>query len=392
MLCDTIIYVILALLFGIWCYVLNICYIGKITNDHFDIQKNIFAGGMYKVCKNNKYNQIIQILNESASKNFVFSPRSLDEALALLYIGSINSAQKQLQEYFCDGQPNDIMSYYKKWDTELSKNNIKIGNSIWADTTVGLRTDYMNTVKPIANVYLCNFIKDNVQNKINSWISKKTDDMIKTIPFRKDSAINIINAIYFYGLWKFPFKTEDTKQEQFFIKKSDFIFVDMMHKKINIPFYKDPVLTAINLPYKGPYSMILTINTTSDNQFFKTDELTKLMTKMETHYVTVKIPRFTCEYEIDLVKPLKQAGFADIFTPNYSNMSTDPSIFVGSIIQKIKIEVNESGTRAAAATVISMDRELSSDEYLFIGNVPFNYYIIYTPTNEILFLGNYKGK
>ena len=56
--------------------------------------------------------QIAQAANDAKTRNFVFSPRSLREALALLYLGASGSAQKTLSSYFGDTPARSVVAYY----------------------------------------------------------------------------------------------------------------------------------------------------------------------------------------------------------------------------------------------------------------------------------------
>lgn len=373
------------------------CLINPVNNEHLSlplppvtsekIQESFF--------KNYKDSLIAHLLNDQHSNNFVFSPRSLKEGLSLLYLGSTGSACETLGEYFDNIQPELIIVYYKNNDNQLMKSgSVKIANSLWTNNNIKLRIDYLNIAKGVASTYSFNSFTENVQNRINSWVTQKTNGMITDAPFDKNSSIVIINTLYFNDKWKYPFEKFNTKQEQFFITKKnfDFIYIPMMFQKLEALYYDDDTYSSISLPYVGPFAMIITID--SRGYFLTNGQLSNLITKMRKRNVNVKIPKFTCENEMDLVPVLKQVNMGNIFTPNYFKMINDPTVFADRIIQKVKIEVDESGTKAAASTVISIKKSaypVTDKEKWFIANIPFNYYIIYSLTQEILFMGRYKG-
>jgi serine protease inhibitor len=69
--------------------------------------------------------------------------------------------------------------------------------------------------------------------------------------------------------------------------------------------------------------------------------------------VNFQMPKFTIESELDLKEVFEKLGFGHVFTASsddYSNL-TDESVFLSMARHKAKIEVNEEGTVAAAATV-----------------------------------------
>ena len=74
--------------------------------------------------------------------------------------------------------------------------------------------------------------------------------------------------------------------------------------------------------------------------------------------VSIELPRFKLEYEKSLVNTLQALGMKQAFSPKTADFSamTDPSnnLYVSGILHKSFIEVNETGTEAAAVTGLQM--------------------------------------
>ena len=87
-------------------------------------------------------------------------------------------------------------------------------------------------------------------------MEKKTKDKIKDLidpeSIDEDTAMILVNAIYFKGKWKTEFNKTLTKTEKFFVAKDESVDVDMMSQSSN--FYwksvKDLDATIIELPYE----------------------------------------------------------------------------------------------------------------------------------------------
>ena len=63
------------------------------------------------------------------------------------------------------------------------------------------------------------------------------------------------------------------------------------------------------------------------------------------------------------------------------------SIYIGDVIHKTFVEINEDGTEAAAVTSISFERtSVGEDKYMFV-NKPYLFFIREVSTNSILFAG-----
>lgn len=83
-------------------------------------------------------------------------------------------------------------------------------------------------------------------------------------------------------------------------------------------------------------------------------------------------------------------GVGDLFKPsaNLSSLTGSDGIRLDSIIHKAKINVDETGTEAAAATAIFANRFASDN---FVADHPFVYFVYDKMENIILFFGVYNN-
>jgi serpin B len=119
--------------------------------------------------------------------------------------------------------------------------------------------------------------------------------------------------------------------------------------------------------------------------------LTKTLDGLQPVTVLLAFPKckFTWEAE-DLPEDFKALGMKDAFSKaaDFSGMAGIPDLFIGAILHKAFVGVDEAGTEAAAATVVVMDREAVSSAPAAIGiDRPFLFLIRDNPTGAILFLG-----
>ena len=112
------------------------------------------------------------------------------------------------------------------------------------------------------------------------------------------------------------------------------------------------------------------------------------------------MPKFKTEYSVEMSEILGNMGMArpfDMFLAEFYNMGIcrDPNrnnLFIGSVLHKTYIAVDEKGTKAGAATVVRMDTGTSSpmekpkpkEVYL---TRPFSYMLIDVEANIPLFIG-----
>jgi len=87
--------------------------------------------------------------------------------------------------------------------------------------------------------------------------------------------------------------------------------------------------------------------------------LTQWISKFRTDPGYLQLPRFKMESKLELQKPLSELGMGIAFSDkaNFSSLSTRP-VQINQVIHKTFVEVNESGTTAAAATAIGITSTL----------------------------------
>jgi serpin B len=108
------------------------------------------------------------------------------------------------------------------------------------------------------------------------------------------------------------------------------------------------------------------------------------------------LPKFKTEYlHKNLVEIMQNMGVETAFNSDkadFLNMYTEnKNISISKILQKTFIEVDETGTEAAAATVIGMSggSAAPTETIDFICDRPFMYFIRNDSTGNILFMGEY---
>jgi len=105
--------------------------------------------------------------------------------------------------------------------------------------------------------------------------------------------------------------------------------------------------------------------------------------------VLVNLPRFEIDYTGDIVPVLENLGVKEIFhqNANLSRIIERGQVKVNNIVHKAKIEVNEKGTVAAAATGVIVIPLMGSSMPRFVADRPFLFFIYHVNSNNILFEG-----
>lgn len=102
------------------------------------------------------------------------------------------------------------------------EHTMAIANGLLVDTDLGMDPAFQKAVEDLyqAQVRNVKFERDSetIAQDMNNWVNKKTNGMISMLVDSLDSSsvLVILNAVYFKGMWRFPFDVADTKNKLFF--------------------------------------------------------------------------------------------------------------------------------------------------------------------------------
>jgi len=245
---------------------------------------------------------------------------------------------------------------------------------------------------------------EEARGTINAWVEEQTFKKIKELLLKGDvtegTRFVLTNAIYFKGLWKLPFKREDTIGGASWWKEpSKPVAADMMRiGKSSFKYMRGGGLSALELPYEGgKVSMVVVLPDAKHGlpgveSALNAGSLGALLGKMGfTELAEVQLPRFKVTARYDMVEKLKALGMKLPFEneADFSGIAPKEPLKISKVIHKAFVDVNEEGTEAAAATAMTMVAGCipTSAPKRFIADHPFLFFIRDTATGAILFMG-----
>ncbi|XP_073942854.1 antichymotrypsin-2-like isoform X2 [Choristoneura fumiferana] len=320
----------------------------------------------------------LQFCNElDKSKSVVSSPMSAEILLALLTLGSSDPAHGELLNAIGFKDDDSIRSSFSAVTSKLKSVKgvtLQVANKVYLQNGFDLDPKLKHDAIEIFDSDLepLDFSNSGAAAKlINDWVESKTNKRIKDL-ISEDSVnsltrLVLVNALYFKGSWKYPFKPHNTIDKPFHINKDTTVNVPMMYLEENFKYGESQKLNAqlLEMPYEGGEAsmvIILPKEVEGINDLLKslaTDvDLVQELNQMHPIKVQVTIPKFKIETEIDLKTLLPKLGISAIFDESNSGLtkifnSPEP-LYVSKAIQKAFIEVNEEGAEAAAATAMNI--------------------------------------
>ncbi|XP_077579229.1 glia-derived nexin [Stigmatopora nigra] len=351
-----------------------------------------------------------QVVLSKPLDNVVLSPHGVASVLGMLLPGGHGETRRQVLSalrFKKNGPYRMLRKLHKTLTAKSNEDAVLIANGIFSKEGFPIQPTFVATNK--ANFQAESRSMDfsdphGAADKINTWVSNKTRGHITSLikADMLDSAMTrlvIINSIYFKGLWKSRFQSENTKMRPFTGGNGNVFKVPMMSQLsvFNIGIATTPqgvTYKVIELPYHGnTISMLIILPTEMDVPLsYVTPHINSTTVQswsdvMHMRKVHLLFPKFTADVEVDLKAPLTALGITDMFSQDkadFRHLSSDP-VYVTKALQKAKIVVNEDGTKAAAATAaILMAR--SSLSWVLVDR-PFLFLIRHKPTGTLLFMG-----
>jgi len=350
---------------------------------------------------------------QSKSENLIFSPYSIGTVLAMIYSGSGGKTAEEMSEvlYFpqqalLDPVESGMRESIQETDT-MRGTDFRLANAIWAQENFSFLPDYLERVEKYydAPLTLMDFVettnREESRKKINHWVEEKTNRRIRDLiqPGILDASTRLVltNAIYFNGGWMFPFDKAATSPSLFHISTQESTKTDFMHQTRSYPYYEDEEIQAICLPYKNNRMVMMVILPKSIegwrmiSQVINYERIDLVLSGMGTKEVQLALPKFRSEFQINLRQELTSMGMGTAFSrqADLSGMTGEKNLFVDEVIHKAFIEVNETGTEAAAATaaIIGLKSSLRDDPVRFNADHPFVFFLLDRQTGCIIFTG-----
>ncbi len=354
------------------------------------------------------------------NESLVLSPLSITYALGMLNNGATGETQQQINEVLGSvvGNASERCSIINSFCRKMlnasatldEKTKVLISNNIYVNEASGYHllpdfvqraTDYYDATPETRN-----FSDGETRNVINQWASDHTEGMIKE-PLKEgefDPTVisYLLNALYFKSEWMKPFEEMYTMKTYFDGRKAT---ADMMAQYERFQYAENEVCQSIELPY-GNGAFLMTVylpyyGKTLDEMLAKMNSEEWNALAYEPYQVSLMLPRFETDTDQRLEDIMAALGMPRAFDPQNAQFDKfavneaqpDVPIYIAFMKQMAKIRVNESGTEAAAVTIIETTGSAPNQKFAeFHADHPFLYTISERSTGAIFFIGQYMGE
>lgn len=389
------------------------------------------------------YRKLVSSGEVAASKGLVFSPTSIVDALAMARAGANGTTATQMDKVLhvfswdqlglgvasLDAQLASRDGAWADQDGKLHALSLRLANMAFAQRGFPVRPAYLDRLGKTfgAGVALVDFAADpaGAADAINGWVRRQTVGKIPVIVSTdqvRGWALALANAIYLKANWAREFRPDLTDTATFTAASGSKADVQMMRQwgGRSLGLASGTGWKATELDYAGPGGtpLAMTLILPDDIRAFERSLSAGLLATVQSkiaaeerrvavvsdvgmcgtfpYEVVLGLPRFGVDWGTDIKTVLGAMGMPDAVTPgkaDFTGMNPDAGLFIGAVIHKATVDVDEKGTTAAAATVVGMDttggcggpEPLKTVQLTF--NRPFVFVIRDVKTGAILFLG-----
>ncbi|XP_072542938.1 plasminogen activator inhibitor 1 [Salminus brasiliensis] len=355
----------------------------------------------------------LRVFSEAArshpDQNFAMSPYGISSVMGMAQLGAYGSTLETLKDHMGyslqdRGMPRQQRLLHRDLSSE---HGVEVASGVMVDRKVVLEKGFRRSLsKAFQSIpHQVDFSHpETALQVINSWTSDRTGGMIPNfLPsgvLSEQTRLVLLNALHFHGLWMTPFDPKLTMEMLFYGPNGSVVPVPMMrmiqkfsygefvtkegvdYDVIEVPYEGDSLSMLLVSAFEKDMPLSALIKELSGSQV---QEWRKKLKKVNRQLV---LPRFSIDTEVDLKTTLSKLGLGDIFSQtkaDFSRITTEEPLCVSDVLQRVKVEVNEDGTKGSAATAAIIYSRMAVEEHTL--DRPFLFLIQHKPTGSVLFMG-----
>lgn len=335
------------------------------------------------------YQSASQVLAQEEG-NGNFSPLSLYYALALAACGAEEETSGELlqvlgmedkedlalackklyqQLYYREQQQRGVYQAYGEGEFQSA---LRLRNSLWLSPAFSFHPEYQDRAASdfYASIHPADFQLADTGKAMGQWISDQTNGVLAPeIAVDPNTALCILNTLYFYGGWDTKFSKERTKTEEFTLADQTKISCPMMNRTEEFGvFQKGDGYTMACLNTNNHCRMVILLpdrDRTVEEFLQDKVQLKESLGAVETMddgswqngKIIWKVPKFSFGSSYPLEGILQRMGIQKMFDreqADFSGISPDKPLWVSKVIQESHLGIDEEGVEGAAYTMLAV--------------------------------------
>jgi serpin B len=341
--------------------------------------------------------------------NVVLSPYDIGMALSLVELAASGETRAEIDRALGFDAPGSSISALPALAEVVERAGRRPGFALasaaraWPSTRLRVLDSYRDAIARHAGAPVVSLdfaANPEAQRRtINEWVSQQTSERIPELlssdSIHAHTRFVLTTALYFLGRWKEPFDVDSTRDDAFFLDASRAKIVPMMCKPLGARYVQDGAARMIELDYAGEELAMNVIVPSPGHSLEEVqrsldpERYQRLLRASRTTSVNVRLPRFTLEETLPLRDRLEAIGVRTMFTEaaDLRRLTDSAPLWIGSVVHKTFVAVDERGAEAAAATATQGYGAGSIHVPVFAVHQPFIFVLRHKSSGAILVLG-----
>jgi serpin B len=313
------------------------------------------------------------------SGNAVFSPYSIEAALAMVDQGAAGQTAAQIDKVLGASSPAALAQAAPTLTAQLQKAAgtgsgaavLDSAASLWLQSGFPIEGAFQRTLNSgfDAPPTTLNFATNPsaAAQQIDQWVATHTHNLIPQLltpqALAADTKLVLVTALYLSAHWQTPFQAQATHNATFTEADGTHVSTPFMAtgSPIGVPYAATSAYDAVDLPYKNStLSMLAVMPAAGTLPAFERGltqaKLQTLIGGMHQRLLNLQMPKLKLSLRIQLNGALAALGMPQAFSndADFSRISRKVRLMIADAQHQAVMKVDENGTTAAAATSISI--------------------------------------
>jgi serpin B len=345
------------------------------------------------------------------NQNCLLCPFAVETMLQALYLGSHKVTAYEFKQVLkSTSLKEELIDRYAQihlsFTDGLSKGEVTLKHGLWISHEIKPSHEFLQMLHKMGSFEIENDELNKTKStakKIEEWIAgrskRKHFGTLKDLGIELTGKIAPVTLVDVNLNWASPFDPLLTSLDPFhfphFTESQG--LVEMMQQTLETDFYEDDQIQVIKLALDHHLSLVILLPKNDPlekivDHLGKPIYLKKLLSKLKTTVVDVKLPKISIDSTLKLNSTLMKMGIKQAFLKlaDFSTIDPKHSLFVGDYIQFSRFYLNESGINLDNIGKLKKPLPLKPEATCLI-NHPFIFCLVDTREVTLLQMGCYQS-
>ena len=316
--------------------------------------------------------------------NRLISPVSLAYALSMAACGAAGDTQSELLAALNAESGRAVT----EWNEALAESGLRWANAAFLRDDLEVKQGFIDDLETAFEAE--RFPLDDV-DAVNAWVDARTDHLIDRLIDGLDPETRLVltNAIAMDAEWVHTFDPESTVEAAFYAPGGE-VQAEYLKDTFTLDYGEGELGQFARLDYRdsGLYMLVMLPEGDLSEALSALAKDPGLVPGLKPTEVALRLPKLDVSASNALSEALQAMGVDTAFTTeaDLTPISDEP-LMIDEVLQKVRLQVDEEGTRAAAATavVIMAKGALMEEPVRMDVNRPYALFIVDRRTGAICF-------